>query len=126
MDLGSKYYNDPFDANSAVRQVRGLSQATFESQVFPILRASCSTGCHQPVGSSATEVPSGTSFRNNRFVLTLDVDGDYNATLSMVSDTCNASANALLKRPSTPPHPLVLPVGSANYTRIAGWIATGC
>lgn len=126
IDLGSKYYNDPFDANSAVRQVKGLSQASFESQVFPILRTTCSAGCHQPVGSSATAAPSGTSFRNNRFVLTGDADGDYNATLSMVSDTCNPPANALLKRPSAAPHPAVLPAGGVNYNAISKWIATGC
>jgi hypothetical protein len=126
IDLGSKYYNDPFDANSAVRQVKGLNQASFESQVFPILRATCSAGCHQPVGSSATAATSGTSFRNNHFVLSGDADGDYNATLSMVSDTCKPPANALLKRPSTAPHPAALPVGSANYNAIAQWIATGC
>ncbi|MDO8285805.1 MAG: hypothetical protein Q7T69_12430 [Rhodoferax sp.] len=126
IDLGSKYYNDPFDANSAVRQVKGLSQASFEAQVFPILRTTCSAGCHQPVGSSAAATPSGTSFLNNHFVLTGDADGDYNATLSMVSNTCNPPANALLKRPSTAPHPAVLPVGSANYNAISQWIATGC
>lgn len=128
IDLGSKYYNDPFDANNAVRLVRGLSQATFESQVLPILRASCAS-CHQPVGSSATAPPSGTSFHNNRFVLTGDAPGDYNVTLTMVSDTCNAPANALLKRPSTAPHPgspAVLPPGSANYNTISRWISTGC
>ncbi len=126
IDLGSKYYNDPFDANSAVREVKGLSQATFESQVMPILRASCSAGCHQPVGSSATATASGTSFRNNRFVLTGDADGDYNATLSMVTNTCNPPSNPLLKRPSTAPHPAALPTGSANYNALAKWIATGC
>jgi hypothetical protein len=70
--------------------------------------------------------PQGTSFRNNRFVLTGDATGDYNVTLTMVSNTCNAAANALLKRPSTAPHPVVLPVGSANYNTISNWIATGC
>lgn len=129
IDLGSKYYNDPFDANSAVRQVKGLSQATFESQVLPILRSSCAAGCHQPVGSSATATPAGTSFRNNRFVLTGDADGDYNVTLTMISNTCNAPANALLKRPSTAPHPSnppALPAGGANYKAISAWISSGC
>lgn len=140
MDLGSKYYNDPFDANSGVRQVNGLSQATFETDVFPILRTTCASGCHQAIGSSASATPPGTSFRNNRFVLTGDADGDYNVTLSMISDTCSAAKNALLKKPSTAPHPAgavtgtppvpatipVLPVGSANYNKIATWISGGC
>jgi hypothetical protein len=59
------------------------------------------------------------------------MSGDYNVTLSMVNDTCNAAANPLLARPSTVPHPAgattqttaVLPVGSAGYTQIAAWIA---
>ena len=93
---------------------------------MPVLRSTCSAGCHQPVGSDAKAKPAGTSFRNNRFVLTGDASGDYNVTLSMVSNTCNAAANALIKRPSTAPHPVVLPVGSANYNKLSSWIATGC
>jgi hypothetical protein len=138
MDLGSKYYNDPFDANSGVRKVNGLSQATFETEVFPTLRTTCAAGCHQAIGSgtgsSASATPPGTSFRNNRFVLTGDADGDYNVTLTMISDTCKPATNALLSKPSTVPHPPgavggtqpVLPLGSAAYNRIAAWIAGGC
>ena len=82
-----------------------------------------------------SDVPIGTSFRNNRFVLTGDVDGDYGVTLSMISNACNPASNYLLSRPSAVPHPstaatpqttAVLPVGSANYNTIANWIATGC
>lgn len=133
IDLGGKYYNDPFDSNSGVRVITGLSQTAFATQVFPILRDTCASGCHQALGSSASATPPGTSFRNNRFVLTGDVEGDYNVTLTMISNACNASSNALLSKPSTAPHPTdveggaaVLPVGSANYTKIANWIATGC
>ena len=135
IDLGSKYYNDPFDANSGVRTVNGLSQATFEAQVFPVLRSTCAAGCHQAIGSSNSATPPGTSFRNNRFVLTGDPDGDYNVTLSMISNACNAASNYLLSKPSTVPHPTtratpqvsaVLPIGSANYNTIASWISTGC
>ena len=134
MDLGGKYYNDAFDASNGVRQVSGLSQATFEAQVFPILKSTCAAACHQAIGSSASATPAGTSFRNNRFVLTGDAEGDYNVTLTMISDACNAPANYLLSKPSTVPHPpgavgqttAVLPVGSANYTAIANWIKGGC
>jgi hypothetical protein len=104
----------------------------FESQVLPILQTSC-VSCHQPSGNSGAAQTS-TSFSRNRFVLTGSVRGDYNATLAMVSDTCNAAANALLARPSTVPHPEGaigqvtprLPAGSAAYTTIASWIAAGC
>lgn len=126
IDLGSKYYNDPFNAGAAMVQAKGMGQAAFESQVMPVLRATCAAGCHQPVGSSAQAKPQGTSFRNNRYVLTGDAAGDYNATLAMVSNTCNAAANPLLKRPSSAPHPVVLPAGSTNYNKISSWIATGC
>ena len=134
IDTGGKYYNDPFDASSGVRNVNGLSQATFETQVFPILKSTCAAACHQAIGSSTSATPVGTSFRNNRFVLTGDVEGDYGVTLTMISDACNAPANYLLSKPSTVPHPpgaigqttAILPVGSANYTAIANWIKGGC
>jgi hypothetical protein len=133
MDLGGQYYNNPFGEGSGVRMVTGLSQASFEAQVLPILSASCGASCHQPVGSDQVTA-SGASFRENRFVLTGDAEGDYNVTLSMVSDACNASSNFLLQRPSTVPHPAgatgqvaaVLPVGSSAYNTIAAWISTGC
>jgi hypothetical protein len=133
MDVGGQYYNDPFNGGSGVRTVTGLSQATFEAQVLPVLRSTCAAGCHQAVGSDQT-TPAGTVFTDNRLVLTGDVEGDYNATLSVISDTCTPSANYLLMRPSTIPHPAgatgqitaVMPVGSASYTAIANWILSGC
>jgi hypothetical protein len=134
IDTGGKYYNDPFDPNNGIRQVTGLSEDTFTAQVFPILRTVCASACHQAIGSSFDGAEIGTSFRNNRFVLTGDPDGDYGVTLTMVSDACNPASNELLKRPSTVPHPVgavgvttaVLPAGSANYNAFANWIAGGC
>ncbi|MFZ5504319.1 MAG: hypothetical protein ACOY7P_02395 [Pseudomonadota bacterium] len=128
VDLGGQYYNNPFDGAN-VRTVTALNQQTFEAQVYPILQARC-TGCHQ---ASATD-GAPLSFRNNRFVLTGDAEGDFGVTLTMISNTCTPSANYLLQRPSTIPHPAaasgqttaVLPAGSANYTTIANWIASGC
>jgi hypothetical protein len=129
MDLGGQYYNDPFDPSSRVRTVTTLSQATYTTDVHPILRSTCAQSCHQAIGSD-----SGVSFRGNRLVLTGDPEGDYNVTLTMITDTCNASANALLQRPSSMPHPAgatgqtqaVLPVGTPGYTAIANWITRGC
>ena len=103
MDLGGKYYNDPFDANSGVRQLKGLSQATFEAQVMPILRTTCAAGCHQAIGSSNSATPAGTSFRNNRFVLTGDAEGDFGVTLTMITDACNAPSNYCLLYTSPSP-----------------------
>ena len=133
MDLGGQYYNDPFNGASGVRSVNTLSQATFETQVFPILRNTCAASCHQAIGSDKT-TPAGSAFRENRFVLTGSAEGDYGTTLSMISNTCAAPTNSLLVRPSTVPHPAgatgqgaaILPVGSAGYTAILNWIATGC
>jgi hypothetical protein len=133
MDLGGQYYNDPFNPTGGVRALNGLSQATFTTQVQPILRSTCASGCHQAIGSDLT-TPAGTAFRQNRFVLTGSAEGDFGVTLSMISNACNAPSNYLLSRPSTVPHPAgavgqtaaVLPVGSAAYTTIANWIATGC
>jgi hypothetical protein len=113
--------------------VSTLSQATFVAQVQPILRSTCASGCHQAVGSDLT-TPAGTAFRQNRFVLTGSPEGDFNVTLSMIADACNAPANYLLSRPSSVPHPAgavgqataVLPVGSSAYTTISNWISSGC
>ncbi|WP_280156114.1 hypothetical protein [Piscinibacter sp. XHJ-5] len=130
MDLGGQYYNDPFNGSAGVRTLKGLSQQVFEAQVLPILRNTCAAGCHQAVGSTGGPAV-GTSFRNNRFVLTGDAEGDFGVTLSMISNACNPGSNYLLSRPSTVPHPsggtsAVLPAGSANYNTIAAWIAAGC
>jgi hypothetical protein len=133
MDLGGQYYNNPFDGASGVRTITTLNQATFEAEVFPILRSTCAASCHQAIGSD-TATPVGPSFRGNRFVLTGDPEGDFNVTLSMISNTCSPAQNYLLSRPSTVPHPAgatgqttaVLPPGGANYNTIASWISRGC
>ncbi|MBI5926370.1 MAG: hypothetical protein HY836_12340 [Aquabacterium sp.] len=132
MDLGGKYYNDPFNANTMMRPISGLNRTTFDSQVFPILQSTCASGCHQAIGSSNSATP-GTALRDNRFVLTGDKPGDYNVTLTMITDACTEAANALLSKPSSLRHPdvgvdspAILPVGSTAYNTIANWIRTGC
>ena len=86
------------------RAPRGRAEpGIFEANVLPVLRTSC-VGCHQPTGNSG-ESQTGQSFLRNRYVLTGNAEGDYNVTLTMVTDTCNAAANPLLRRPSTVPHP---------------------
>jgi hypothetical protein len=134
VDLGAKYYNDPFNGNANV-SISTLSQATYASTIHPILMSTCAAYCHQANGSGGT-VAAGTAFADNKFVLTGDPSGDFNNTLSMISNVCTPSdpANFLLSQPSTVPHPstasgqtaAVLPVGSANYTSIAAWIQSGC
>jgi hypothetical protein len=131
MDLGGQYFNFLAASNSPARAT-ALSQATFQSQVLPVLQANC-VACHQPAGNSGT-AQTPVSFRDDRFVLTGDVRGDFNVTLTMISNTCTPASNYLLSRPSTIPHPAaatgqttaVLPVGSAGYTAIANWILSGC
>lgn len=136
IDLGGKYYNDPFVSASGanVTVVNSLSQAVFTSKVYPILMSTCAANCHLARGSNTT-VPPGTTFTENKFVLTGNAQGDFNNTLTMISDTCNPAdpSNYLLSQPSTIPHPAgatsttaVLPAGSANYTTIANWIQSGC
>jgi hypothetical protein len=131
MDLGGQYYNNPFDGGVA-RTASTLSEATFVAQIQPILRATCASSCHQAIGGDAT-APIGTSFARNRFVLTGSADGDFGVTLSMISDTCNATSNYLLTKPSAIPHPAgatrttaVLPPGGADYNTIRAWISAGC
>jgi hypothetical protein len=129
MDGGGQYYND-MGASGVVRRVAGLSQQAFESTVQPILMANCAS-CHTPGGTSGAAQGS-TPYISNRFVLTGSNEGDFNASLSMVSDVCSAASNALVRKPSTAPHPsgaagaVPLPAGSANYTAILNWISAGC
>jgi hypothetical protein len=133
IDLGGKYYNDPFAGASGVRSISGLSFASFQTQVYPVLLGTCAAGCHMARGTGST-IPPGTSFVDNKLVLTGDPQGDYNNTLTMISNACAPAGNYLLSYPSTVPHPAgaqnqtaaVLPAGSANYNAIAAWIQTGC
>jgi hypothetical protein len=130
MDLGGKYYNDL--SAGGVKQVAKLTQRSFEATVYPILQSTCAAGCHQAIGSK--NAAAGSNFRQNRFVLTGAPEGDFNVTLSMISNVCAPPSNYLLSRPSTVPHPAaasasapaVLPADSANYKAIAAWIAGGC
>jgi Hydrazine synthase alpha subunit middle domain len=123
MDLGGQYFNNVMASNSPARRVTALSETVFNSTVMPVLRSQC-VACHQP----------GLGFTGNRFILTGNPEGDYNVSLTMVSNTCAAASNALLARPSTAPHPAgatgqttaPLPVGSAGYQAILNWIAAGC
>ena len=130
MDLGGQYYNNLAANGSPVRVAR-LSQTVFESDVFPILQSDCAI-CHQPNGNSGA-AQTAQSFADNRFVLAGSVEGDFNVTLTMISDVCNGPSSALLRRPSTAPHPsgatgsaAPLPAGGTKYNTIASWIASGC
>jgi Hydrazine synthase alpha subunit middle domain len=132
IDLGGQYYNN-LAASGAVRAVTtNLTQASFVAQVQPVLQANCA-GCHTPGGNSGASDP-GNTFVRNRYILTGSPEGDFNVTLTMISNTCNAAANRLLSQPSAVPHPsgavgqttAVLPLASAGYTAIANWIGRGC
>jgi Hydrazine synthase alpha subunit middle domain len=125
MDLGGQYFNNVMASNSPAKRATALSRASFDSTVHPVLKAQCAA-CHQPAGSSGA-ASTGGSFAKSRFVLTGSPMGDYNVTLSMISDTCTLNSNALIVRPSTTPHPSgALQAGSAGYTAIANWITSGC
>jgi hypothetical protein len=134
IDLGGKYYNDPFNASSGIQTVTSLDPTVFASTIEPILQSTCA-GCHEPIGSNQiTAAPAGTSFVENKLVLTGNPEGDFNNVLTMINNVCQATATPLLMMPSTVPHPAsavgqtsaVLPAGSANYNTIAAWIGAGC
>ncbi len=158
VDLGGQYYNDAFDdanddgyrSRDEVRGgVRGLSEAGFESSVHPILMDQCAA-CHQPFGGLGIPgQPVNEQFSPNRFVLTGNIEGDFNVSLSMVNDVCDPAASYLLLYPTgdettTPMHtriddvtvaddpqdptlddrPVLLP-GESAYQSIFDWIAAG-
>lgn len=136
VDLGGVYYADLFDGTGGARSISTLDETVFEQQVFPILRSTCAANCHQGIGSDPN-IPPALTFADNRYVLTGDVEGDLNVTLTMISDVCHpdSDSNLLLSRPTSadvavhPNDPLnpgspVLPPGTA-YTTIRNWIASG-
>jgi hypothetical protein len=135
VDIGAQYFNSPTDGSGSLRGVTGLDEAVFAATIHPILMSQCAS-CHQPFGGNGT--PSGPvngSFQPNRFVLTGNVEGDLNVTMSMVNDTASPAQSDLLRYPSSngvspaPAHPQIgtppgpaLPSGSANYQAIYNWI----
>jgi len=134
VDLGAQYYNSPRDGSGALRGVTGLSESVFNSTVHPILLNRCGV-CHQAVGLPGT---GGTTpnpgFVGRRYVLTGQQEGDFNVTLSMISNVANPGANPLLSRPASDgisPNPLhglavgggpVMPAGDPDYLCISNWI----
>ena len=132
MDLGGQYFNNVSASSSPVRTATALSRTAFDANAYPVIQANC-VMCHQPTGNAGA-AQTGESYLRNRYILTGDAEGDYNVTLTMISNACNAASNALLQRPSTVPHPAgavgqtaaVLPAGSAGYGAIAAWISSGC
>jgi hypothetical protein len=100
MDLGGQYVNNP--ADGGVRARRNAQPADFRSAGLPGAEANCVR--LSPGRRNRTDTCGGASFRGNRFVHRKP-GGDYNVTLSMISDTCRAASNYLLSRPSTVPHP---------------------
>ena len=132
IDLGAQYYNSPRDAGGALRGVTGLNETVFTTRVHPILLNRCAA-CHQAVGLPGTggNVPNG-GFVGKRYVLTGQAEGDYNVTLSMISDVASPGTSELLRRPASsglnPTHGVavgggpVMPVGDPDYQCIFNWI----
>ena len=129
MDLGAQYFNDPFHPDGGLRTVNTLSEEVYTASIDPIVTSTCANGCHMAVGSRA-----GMVFTDNRFVLTGDVEGDYNMALTFVWDVCQPDGNPLVSRPATIPHPeaafgqsqAVLNPHGTSFLTLLNWIKDGC
>jgi len=153
--VGAQYYNDPFDGSGNVRSARNaLDRNTFDTVIHPILMNNPPAGggcasCHQAFGGNGSSSGGASpTFQASRFVLTGNLEGDFNVTASMVTDVCAPASSYLLARPSmdlsgTPPHPgnglngtgpAIMPVDmnpGSFYRTIYDWIdaaraASGC
>ena len=136
IDIGGQYFNEAYNSSGQLRGVEGLNENTFANQVHPVLLNLCS-GCHQPFGAAGQINSAGSS--TNRFILTGQVDGDYNMALTMINDTSQPDENYLLLRPSSLPssplpHPVldssatnvpILQTIDPNYVIIRNWITGG-
>ena len=150
IDLGGQYYNDPFvngagdvaSAGGVVKMqselrssVKMLDETVFETTIHPILMNTCAA-CHQPFAGSLASPnnPPNTNFTGtpNRFVLTGQIEGDFNITSTMVTDLANPANSSILTRPISSDanfhaQDIVsgLPImvsGSADYNAIWTWI----
>ncbi|MGD9387162.1 MAG: hypothetical protein PVI87_02945, partial [Gammaproteobacteria bacterium] len=92
---------------------------------------------------STPNEPINAGFETSRYVLTGNIEGDFNASVTMVSNVCAPETNYLLLRPSSvetddPPHPrvgvdpavpdsgsAVLAPESPGWQAIYDWIAAG-
>lgn len=141
VDVGAQYFNSFFDSSGNPRGVTSLSETDFNTTIHPILMSRCA-GCHQAFGTTDDGLPNlndPLAFVGNRFVLTGNLEGDFNVTLSMVNNVCNPALSHLLSRPAStgvdPAHPPVdpaapvpqpiLPVGDLDYQAMFNWIAAG-
>lgn len=134
-DLGAQYFNSATDGTGTLRGVSGLDEGVFETAIHPILMGQCAS-CHQAFGGNGTASgPVNPGFQPNRFVLTGNVEGDFNVTASMVNNVVSPALSDLLRYPSSngvspaPAHPQllspagpVLPAASADYNLIRDWI----
>ncbi len=142
VDIGAQFHNSAFDSAGNPRGITGLSESTFNSPVHPILMNRCAS-CHQAFGTASDGSPNLNDplpgFVGNRFVLTGNLEGDFNVTLSMVNNVCDPAVSHLLARAASsgtnPIHPPIdpaaaspqpiLPVGDPDYQTIFNWIAAG-
>lgn len=140
IDIGAQYYNSPLDSSNNPRGVTGLSLSAFHTasttdrDVHAALLDRCGS-CHRAVGQSGTAGTPNAALVGSRFVLTGATEGDFNVTLSMLSDVTNPPLNALLSRPASagtsPTHGTlpgggaILPAGDSDYNLICNWIRAG-
>lgn len=141
IDIGAQFRNDPFIAGGAATGgvfggVKALSKTGFASaadgdSVHETLISNCQ-GCHQPTGnpgSSVTEsAAGGSSSSSNGFVLTGNLEGDFNLTTAMINNVCTPAQNPLLTHPTSDNpavHPQVLAESSAAHQKILAWINDG-
>lgn len=129
LDVGAQYQNTPFDECGIVQTVApSLQRGALFTDVAIVLSSVCNR-CHRVFKRDGSPNP---QFVRNSFILTGDVDGDFYATASMVTDIVNPEKSYLVDRPSSlqAEHPRNsggkpwLPVGSDGYKAFIKWIKT--
>jgi len=129
LDVGAQYQNTPFDECGIVQTVApSLQRGALFTDVAIVLSSLCSR-CHRVFKRDGTPNP---QFIRNNFLLTGDVDSDFYATASMVTDIVNPEKSYLVDRPSSlqAEHPRNsggkpwLPEGSDGYNAFIRWIKT--
>lgn len=123
-DLGRQYRNWPRNENGDLFVSTTPSESAFTALgtgINALLSTNCGS-CHNPSNTSSTG-----QFIGGNFVLTSDVEGNFNVSLSMINNVDVPRLSFLLSRPlGANTHTTVFSAGNmATCDTIANWIKTG-
>jgi len=125
IDLGAQYYNDPYDANGELIVIKQANNNGKFSSLFLELTDLCN-GCHSVRLQDGRLNP---NYVNSSYVLNMDQNEDYIASLRKTSYVNSPDESEILARPSGirdnehgSGSTAILPVSSRLYQAVREWV----